>query len=210
VNGLLELPDDARALYVLAHGAGAGMRHPFLAAIAKDLAAAGIGTFRYEFAYMEAKKNRPDPPAVAVERVREAVAEAARLAPGVPLIAGGKSFGGRMTSTAQAEQPLPGVRGLAFLGFPLHPPGKPGIERADHLDRVQMPMLFLQGSRDEFAQPELLAQVLKRLGSRATLHGVPQGNHSFVVPKSTGKSAAQVSAELGQSIARWCSTLAAA
>jgi len=210
VNGLLELPDDARALYVLAHGAGAGMRHPFLAAIAKDLAAAGIGTFRYEFAYMEAKKNRPDPPAVAVERVREAVAEAARLAPGVPLIAGGKSFGGRMTSTAQAEQPLPGVRGLAFLGFPLHPPGKPGIERADHLDRVQVPMLFLQGSRDEFAQPELLAQLLKRLGSRATLHGVPQGNHSFVVPKSTGKSAAQVSAELGQSIARWCSTLAAA
>ena len=210
MNGLLELPDDARALYVLAHGAGAGMRHPFLAAIAKDLAAAGIGTFRYEFAYMEAKKNRPDPPAVAVERVREAVAEAARLAPGVPLIAGGKSFGGRMTSTAQAEQPLPGVRGLAFLGFPLHPPGKPGIERADHLDRVQVPMLFLQGSRDEFAQPELLAQLLKRLGSRATLHGVPQGNHSFVVPKSTGKSAAQVSAELGQSIARWCSTLAAA
>ena len=200
VNGLLELPDKATALYVLAHGAGAGMRHPFMAAIAKDLAAAGIGTFRYEFAYMEAKRNRPDTPAVAVVRVREAVAEAARLAPGLPLIAGGKSFGGRMTSTAQAEQPLPGVRGLAFLGFPLHPPGKPGIERAAHLDLVGVPMLFLQGSRDEFARPELLREVLQRLGARATLCEIPLASHSFAVPKSYP---GDVMAEIADATGTW-------
>lgn len=207
MNVLLELPDGAFAVYVLAHGAGAGMRHPFMDAVARELAAHRMGTLRYEFAYMEAKKNRPDPPAVAVARVREAVAEAARRAPGLPLIAGGKSFGGRMTSTAQSEAPLPGVRGLAFLGFPLHPPGKPGIDRAGHLDRVTVPMLFLQGTRDAFAQPDLLKQVLDRLGPRATLHQVPQGNHSFAVPKSSGTSGPQVIGELARRIAEWSRTV---
>src|SRR5690348_14223964 len=203
VSGLLLRPADARLLYVLAHGAGAGMRHPFLEAISQRLAEQGIATLRYQFRYMEQRSRRPDPPAVAAATVRAAVAEAARLAPGLPLVAGGKSFGGRMTSTAQAEEPLPGVRGLVFLGFPLHPPGRPDDKRAEHLARVTIPMLFLQGTRDEFADLKLLRPVLKRLGARATLHLVEDGDHSFRVPKRTGRADADVMGELVQVIGDW-------
>src|SRR5262245_19688848 len=163
------------------------MRHPFLEAVAQRLAARGIATLRYQLPYMERRARRPDLPAVAVAPVRAAVGEAGRAAPGLPIVAGGKSFGGRMTSTAQAEAPIGDVRGLAFIGFPVHPPGKPGLSRADHLDRVQVPMLFLQGTRDEFAELALLQQVTGRLGTRATLHLVEGGDHSFKVPKRTGR-----------------------
>ncbi len=207
MNQLLVLPQKARALYVLAHGAGSGMRHPFMDAIARALEARGIGTFRYEFAYMEAKRGRPDAPSVAMARVREAVIEAASAAPGLPLLAGGKSFGGRMTSGAQAEAPLPGVRGLVFLGFPLHPPGKPSVERAEHLYGIEVPMLFLQGTRDEFAYRTLLAQVLARLGARASLHAIEDGGHSFDVRRATGKSKADVMAELAGAISGWAAAL---
>jgi uncharacterized protein len=195
--------------YVLAHGAGAGMRHPFLESIAQALFDRGVATLRYEFAYMEQHKNRPDSPAVAATRVREAVERAGAEWPGLPLLAGGKSFGGRMTSTAQAEVPLEGVRGLAFLGFPLHPPGKPGTSRADHLFQVQVPMLFLQGTRDEFAQLDLLTGVCEKLGPRTTLHLIDDGDHSFKVPKRTGRTAEQVMAELADRIAEFGSSLAA-
>jgi len=207
VSGLLLRPTDARLLYVLAHGAGAGMRHPFLEAISQRLAEQGIATLRYQFRYMEQRSRRPDPPAVAAATVRAAVAEAARLAPGLPLVAGGKSFGGRMTSTAQAEEPLPGVRGLVFLGFPLHPPGRPDDTRAEHLARVTIPMLFLQGTRDEFADLELLRPVVKRLGDRATLHLVEGGDHSFKVLKRTGRAGDDVMTELVTTIDQWASKL---
>ncbi len=203
VSGLLLRPADARLLYVLAHGAGAGMRHPFLEAISQRLAEQGIATLRYQFRYMEQRSRRPDPPAVAAATVRAAVAEAARLTPGLPLVAGGKSFGGRMTSTAQAEEPLPGVRGLVFLGFPLHPPGRPDDKRAEHLARVTIPMFFLQGTRDEFAGLELLRPVVKRLGDRATLHLVEGGDHSFKVPKKSGRSEGDVMGELARAIVTW-------
>jgi uncharacterized protein len=207
VSALLLRPDDARMLYVLAHGAGAGMRHPFLGRMAEALALNGVATLRYQFPYMERKARRPDLPAVATATVRAAVALAQRLAPELPLIAGGKSFGGRMTSTAQAAEPLPGVRGLAFLGFPLHPPGKPAVTRGEHLDAVRVPMLFLQGDRDEFAEPLLLRQVLRNLGARATLHLVNGGDHSFSVPKKSGRTAEDVFAELATTIADWASGL---
>ena len=203
VSALQIQPDDARVLYVLAHGAGAGMRHPFLGRMAEALALRGVATLRYQFPYMERKARRPDLPAVAAATVRAAVALAHRLAPELPLFAGGKSFGGRMTSTAQSSEPLPGVRGLAFLGFPLHPPGKPAVTRGEHLDAVRVPMLFLQGDRDEFAEPLLLRQVLRKLGSRATLHLVNGGDHSFSVPKKSGRSADDVFAELATAIADW-------
>jgi uncharacterized protein len=207
VSALRVRPPDATSLYVLAHGAGAGMRHPFLGRMAEALALRGIATLRYQFPYMERKARRPDLPAVATATVRAAVALAHRLEPELPLIAGGKSFGGRMTSTAQAAEPLPGVRGLAFLGFPLHPPGKPAVTRGEHLDAVQVPMLFLQGDRDEFAEPLLLRQVLRNLGARATLHLVNGGDHSFSVPKKSGRSADDVFAELATTIADWASGL---
>ena len=200
---LLELPKSARALYVLAHGAGAGMKHPFMAAVAAELAERGIGTLRYNFPYMEKGSKRPDVPKVAHAAVREAVAEAARLAPGVPLIAGGKSFGGRMTSQAQALEPLPGVRGLAFLGFPLHAAGKPSDERAAHLDDVRIPMLFLQGSRDDLADLDLLRPVVKRLGGRATLEVFDDADHSFHVPARTGRKDAEVRAEVLDALTAW-------
>jgi predicted alpha/beta-hydrolase family hydrolase len=203
VSGLLTLPAQPHALYVLAHGAGAGMQHAFLAAVATGLAARGIATLRYQFPYMEHRKGRPDTPAVATAAVRAAVVRAAELVPGVRLIAGGKSFGGRMTSTAQAEQPLPGVAGLAFLGFPLHPPGNPGVSRAAHLDAVAVPMLFLQGTRDEFADLELVRGVCARLGQRARLHVIEGGDHSFHVLQKTGRTDAQVFAELLDTIAEW-------
>ncbi|HXI65804.1 MAG TPA: alpha/beta family hydrolase [Gemmatimonadales bacterium] len=203
VSGLLLRPTDARLLYVLAHGAGAGMRHPFLEAISQRLAEQGIATLRYQFRYMEQRSRRPDPPAVAAATVRAAVVEAARLAPGLPLVAGGKSFGGRMTSTAQSEEPLPGVRGLVFLGFPLHPPGRPDDKRAEHLARVTIPMLFLQGTRDEFADLALLRPVVQRLGDRATLHLVEGGDHSFKVPKKSGRTEGDVMGELARAIVTW-------
>jgi len=203
VSGLLLRPDGARLLYVLAHGAGAGMRHPFLESIAQRLAERSIATLRYQFPYMEQRARRPDPPAVAAATVRAAVIEAARVAPGVPLVAGGKSFGGRMTSTAQAEDPLPGVRGLVFLGFPLHPPGRPADKRAEHLAQVRIPMLFLQGDRDEFADLKLLKPVVKQLGERATLHLAEGGDHSFHVLKRSGRTDTEVMAELVETIVVW-------
>src|SRR2546426_3109845 len=203
VSGLLVRPPDARLLYVLAHGAGAGMRHPFLEAVARALAEQKIATVRYQFPYREQGARRPDPPAVAAAAVRAAVVEAARVAPGLPLVAGGKSFGGRMTSTAQAEEPLPGVQGLVFLGFPLHPPGRPGDSRAEHLARVQIPMLFVQGTRDDFADLKLLRPLVKRLGERATLHLVEGGDHSFHVLKRSGRTDADVMAELVETIVAW-------
>lgn len=203
VSSILALPSDPTCLYVLAHGAGAGMRHPFLERVAQALAERGVATLRYQFPYMERKQRRPDPPAMAAAAVRAAVREAVRLAPGVRLIAGGKSFGGRMTSTAQATEPLPGVLGLAFLGFPLHPPGKPGVTRGEHLESVEIPMLFLQGDHDEFAELLLLRQVLRSLGSRANLHIVKGGDHSFNVPKKSGRTSDDVMTELATTIADW-------
>jgi predicted alpha/beta-hydrolase family hydrolase len=205
VWGLLVRPENAQALYVLAHGAGAGMRHPFLERMAERLAEHAIATLRYQFPYMERRARRPDPPAVAERTVQAAVLAATRAAPGLPLVAGGKSFGGRMTSMAQANQPLPGVRGLVFLGFPLHPPGRPGTARAEHLLRIAVPMLFLQGTRDEFADLELLRPVIERLGKRATLALVEGGDHSFHVLKRSGRSDAAAFDELVGTIAAWMS-----
>jgi predicted alpha/beta-hydrolase family hydrolase len=203
VSGLLQAPPAARACYVLAHGAGAGMAHPFMAAIANDLAERGIATLRYQFPYMERGSKRPDSPKLAHAAVRAAVAEAARRVSGLPLYAGGKSFGGRMTSQAQAAVPLPEVRGLVFLGFPLHPPAKPGDERGAHLFDVQIPMLFLQGTRDEFAESGLLRALVKRLGARATLSLFENADHSFHVPASTGRRDPQVRAEVADAMAEW-------
>jgi predicted alpha/beta-hydrolase family hydrolase len=205
VSGLLDLPADARWLYVCAHGAGAGMRHVFLERLAARLGAHGIGTLRYNFLYMEAGKGRVDPPALAHGTVRAAVAAAG--AHGLPLLAGGKSFGGRMTSQAQAAEPLPGARGLVFFGFPLHPPGKPDTARADHLDQVRIPSLFLQGARDEFAQLDLLKTVVERLGTRATLHLIEGGDHSFKVKKSSGKTEQDVLQELAGVMRAWADAL---
>jgi uncharacterized protein len=186
------------------------MRHPFMERIVGALAARGVATFRYEFAYMEQRKSRPDPPAVAEARVREAVLAAAGAAPGLPLLAGGKSFGGRMTSQAQAQEPLPGVRGLVFLGFPLHPPGRPGVSRAEHLSEIRIPMLFLQGTRDDFAGLDLLRPIIHGLGDRASLHVVEGGDHSFKVLKRTGRTEEDVMGELAETIAVWCGGLALA
>jgi predicted alpha/beta-hydrolase family hydrolase len=203
VSGLFTEAPSAQACLVVAHGAGAGMAHPFLAEIVAGLAARHISALRYQFPYMEAKSRRPDNPPVAHATVRAAVEEAARLAPGLPLFAGGKSFGGRMTSQAQAQSPLPGVRGLVFIGFPLHPPGKPSDTRAKHLFDIQIPMLFLQGSRDEFAQLDLLQPLIHRLGPRATLDLFPDADHSFHVPKRSGKTDPEIRAAVLDAIAAW-------
>ena len=192
-----------RACTVLAHGAGAGMTHPFMAAIANGLAERGIATLRYQFPYMEQGSKRPDSPKLAHATVRAAVIEASRLVPDLALFAGGKSFGGRMTSQAQAESPLPGVRGLLFLGFPLHPPGQPSDERAKHLFDVQIPMLFLQGTRDEFASLPLLEPLCERLGARATLKLFQDADHSFHVLARTGRKDAEVRDELLDALADW-------
>ena len=202
VSTLLDRPPDAWLLYVLAHGAGAGMRHRFLESMSAALGSRGVATLRYQFPYMESGGRRPDSPAVAEAAVRAAVNRAAELAPDLPLIAGGKSFGGRMTSGAACKQ-LPGVRGLAFLGFPLHPPGKPATARADHLDRVEVPMLFIQGTRDQFAQLDLITAVCGRLGTRAMLHLVDGADHSFGVPKRSGRTADSVLAELADTLVQW-------
>jgi predicted alpha/beta-hydrolase family hydrolase len=200
---LLQVPDDAIACYVFAHGAGAGMAHPFMAASAEGLAERGIATFRYQFPSMEKGSKRPDTPKVAQAAVRAAVAEGARRVPGLALFAGGKSFGGRMTSQAQAASPLPGVRGLVFLGFPLHPPGKPSDERAKHLFDVTVPMLFLQGTRDELANLQLLQPLVKQLGKRATLALFEDADHSFHVPARTGRTDAEVRAQVLDAMRDW-------
>jgi predicted alpha/beta-hydrolase family hydrolase len=207
VSALLERPGDARWLLVLGHGAGAGMRHRFMEAISAALASHAIATFRYQFPYMEKRSGRPDPQPVLLATVRAAVAAAHSVAPDLPLLAGGKSMGGRMTSLASADEPLPNVRGLVFFGFPLHPAGKPGIERAQHLERVALPMLFLQGRRDKLAGLGLLAPVLERIGPRATLHVVEEGDHSFAVPKRSGRSEADVLDDLVRTVASWAEEL---
>lgn len=203
VSGLLLAAANARACYVLAHGAGAGMAHPFMANVGQGLAARGIATLRYQFPYMERGSKRPDVPRVAHAAVRAAVAEAARQLPELALFAGGKSFGGRMTSQAQAAAPLPGVHGLVFLGFPLHPAGKPSDERAAHLSGVAVPMLFLQGTRDDLAQRELLQPLVERLGGRATLRLFDDADHSFHVPARSGRKDADVLGEVLDALADW-------
>jgi hypothetical protein len=207
VSALLMRPRDARACYVFAHGAGAGMTHAFMTEAAEGLAARGIATLRYQFPYMEKGGKRPDPPAVAQSTVRGAVAAAAQHCPELPLIAGGKSFGGRMTSQAQAKAPLTGVVGLAFFGFPLHAAGKPSSERADHLSEVRLPMLFLQGSADKLADIDLLKPVVKKLGARATLHLADGADHSFHVPKRSGRNDREVMAEILDVFAAWATSL---
>jgi predicted alpha/beta-hydrolase family hydrolase len=203
VGALLDAPARPWAAYVLAHGAGAGMGHAFMGATAQGLAARGIAVLRYQFPYMERGSRRPDAPAVAHAAVRAAVAAAAGRWPGLPLFAGGKSFGARMTSQAQAAAPLAGVAGLVFFGFPLHPAGKPGVERAAHLDDVAVPMLFLQGTRDELAQPDLLVPVVTRLATRARLHAVEHADHAFHVPARSGRKDPEVLQELLDVAAAW-------
>jgi len=207
VSAILVLPPAARWLLVLAHGAGAGMTHPFLDKLASELADAGVATFRYQFPYMEQRRRSPDSPAVATATVAAAVQAAGEAAPGLPLLAGGKSFGGRMSSQAAAQQVLPGVRGLVFFGFPLHPPNKPGTKRAEHLAKVPVPMLFLQGTRDTLADLKLLRPICKDLGKLATLHVIETADHSFHVLKSAGKSDADVLRELAQATAAWVEKL---
>src|SRR5437868_12323407 len=194
VSGLLIRPAGASALYVFAHGASAGMRHKTMESNARGLAERGIGSLRFQFPYMEKGSRRPDPPRIAHAAVRAAAAKAVELAPDLPLFAGGRSFGGRMTSQAQAIDPLPGVRGLAFLGFPLHPAGKPGIERAEQLARVEVPMLFVSGERDALAELDLLRPVVAGLGERATLHLIAHADHSLKVPARSGRTAAEAEA----------------
>lgn len=203
VSGLLIRPENAEALYVFAHGAGAGMTHKAMESNAQGLAERGIATLRYQFPYMEKGSKRVDPPKLAHAAVRAAVAEAARLAPDLPLFAGGRSFGGRMTSQAHAEEPLPGVRGLAFLGFPLHPAGKPGIDRAEHLSRIAVPMLFVSGERDALAEIDLLRPAVAKLGKGATLHIVAAADHSLKVSAKSGRTPAEAEAEALDAIAEW-------
>jgi len=203
VSALLIRPHDARALYVFAHGAGAGTTHKAMESNAQGLAGRGIATLRYQFPYMEKGSKRPDPPRIAHSAVRAAVTEAARVAADLPLFAGGRSFGGRMTSQAQAEEALPGVRGLAFIGFPLHPAGKPGIERAEHLAKVEIPMLFVSGSKDALGTLELLEPMVARLGERATLRLIADADHSLKVPARSGRTPAEAEAEALDAIAAW-------
>ena len=203
VSALLIRPAEAKALYLFAHGAGTGMTHRSMVSNAEGLATRGMATLRYQFPYMEKGSRRPDPPRIAHAAVRAAAAEAARVAPDLPIFAGGRSFGGRMTSQAQADEPLPGVRGLAFVGFPLHPAGKPGIERAEHLSRVQIPMLFVSGTRDSLAEMDLLEPVVAGLGERATLHVIADADHSLKVPAKSGRTPAEAEAEALDTIAAW-------
>jgi predicted alpha/beta-hydrolase family hydrolase len=207
VSGLFDLPANARACYVFGHGAGAGMNHPSMASVADDLSQQGVATLRYQFPYMERGSRRPDPPALCHATIRAAVAEAGRLAPGLRLVAGGRSFGGRMTSQAQALAPLPGVSGLAFFAFPLHPAGRPSQERAAHLSDVNIPMLFLQGTRDDLATLELLQPVVQRLGARATLKLLQDADHSFHVRVSSGRRDPDVRQEAVRAMVNWIAGL---
>jgi len=203
VSALLLRPSAARACFVFAHGAGAGMTHAFMERVAAALYDRGIATLRYQFLYMERGSKRPDAPPIAHAAVRAAVEEAARCCAGLALIAGGKSFGGRMTSQAQAIAPLAGVRGLAFLGFPLHPAGKPSDARAKHLSDVDVPMLFIQGTRDKLAEPQLIAPVVKRLGASATLHLVQEADHSFHVLARSGRNDRDAMREVVDTLSTW-------
>ena len=207
VSAILVRPASARWLLALAHGAGAGMTHPFMEKLAGELADAGVASFRYQFPYMEERRRAPDSPSVATATVAAAVRAAAEAAPGLPVLAGGKSFGGRMSSQAASQQLLEGVRGLVFFGFPLHPPNKPGTKRAEHLADVQVPMLFLQGTRDTLADLKLLRPICKDLGKVATLHVIETADHSFHVLKSSGKSDADVLRELAETTASWAENL---
>jgi predicted alpha/beta-hydrolase family hydrolase len=209
VSGLLLRPPEAKALYLFAHGAGAGMTHPAMESNAQGLAARGVATLRYQFPYMENGSRRPDPPRIAHAAVRAAAAKALELEPSLPLLAGGRSFGGRMTSQAQSIEPLPHVRGLAFLGFPLHPAGSPGIDRAEHLKQVRLPMLFISGDRDALAETDLLKRVIAGLAGRATLHLVPHADHTFRVAAKSGRTPAEVEAEALDVLAKWIANLTA-
>lgn len=221
VSALLEIPTDPKALFVFAHGAGAGMRHAFMEAVVQRLRERGVGTLRYQFPYMEKRAGRPDPPGVLTATVRAACRLAAERASGVPLFAGGKSMGGRMTSLAASERegpeanggsadPLAGARGLVFFGFPLHPAGRPSIDRAAHLDTADLPMLFLQGTRDALADLALLRPVCERLGRRTALHIVDGADHSFHVKKSTGRTDDDVLNELADVTVEWMGRAGAA
>src|ERR1700682_2425107 len=203
VSALLLRPAEARWMLALAHGAGAGMSHPFLAALANELAGAGVATLRYQFPYMDERRRLPDSPAVLTKTVTAAVSAAADAAAGLPLLAGGKSMGGRMTSQSAADGLLPGVRGLVFFGFPLHPPNRPGTKRAEHLKRVKQPMLFLQGTRDTLAHLDLLRPVCASLETRATLRVIAEADHSFHVLKRSGKNDAEIVRELAQAVGSW-------
>jgi len=207
VSGLMLRPRGARVCLVLAHGAGAGMTHPFMSGIANDLALRGIATLRYQFPYMERGGKRPDAPPLCRATVRAAVLTARRLAPKLGLVAGGKSFGGRMTSLAQADAPLPGVRGLAFLGFPLHAPNRPSSARGEHLRQVEIPMLFLQGTRDALADLTLMRRLVKRLGILATLKVLSDADHSFHVLVRSGRSDEEVRSEMADSLVTWVASL---
>jgi predicted alpha/beta-hydrolase family hydrolase len=207
VSALFSAPSPARACYVFAHGAGAGMTHPFMETTAAALSEVGIASLRFQFPYMERGSRRPDSPALCHATVRAAVDQAAQIAPGLPLIAGGRSFGGRMSSQAQAASPLQGVVGLAFLGFPLHPAGRPSEERAQHLLATTLPLLFLQGDRDELAQMSLLLNVMQRLGARATLKLFEHADHSFRVPAKLKREGAPIIAQLVQAMREWTESL---
>jgi hypothetical protein len=207
VSGLMQRPASAKRCLVLAHGAGAGMGHPFMAALAHDLEAIGIATLRFQFPYIEIRGKRPDPPALCHATIRAAVAAAHELEPSLPLLAGGKSFGGRMTSQAQAEIPLPHVGGLVFFGFPLHPAKQPSIDRGAHLSRVKIPMLFLQGTRDTLAELPLIEPLVERLGKLATLTLLEAADHSFHVPARSGRTDVQVRSEMLGSLATWADTV---
>jgi len=203
VSAILRRPARPRALYVCAHGAGAGMTHPFLDDLTAALAARGVATFRYQFPYTEAGRKRPNAAPVLEATVRAAVGAAGAVAPALPIVAGGKSMGGRMTSRAAATEPLPGVRGLVFVGFPLHTPKRIGTERADHLGQVELPMLCVQGTRDALADLDLMRGVCKALGARAMLHVIEGGDHSFAVLKRSGRSRDEVMAEIADAIGAW-------
>ena len=214
VAALLEGPRKARWLLVMAHGAGAGMRHAFLEGLAGELASAGVATLRYQFPYMERRRGRPDSPKVLTATVRAAIAAAAKAAPGLELLAGGKSLGGRMTSHVFAESPPTDangnpvrVRGLVYFGFPLHAPGKPGMKRAEHLEKVPLPMLFHQGTRDSLADLTLMQSLCAQLGSRARLHVVDTADHSFHVLKRSGRTDAEVLRQLAETTASWAAML---
>jgi predicted alpha/beta-hydrolase family hydrolase len=209
VSAILIRPARARACFVFAHGAGAGMTHSLMETVAAGLGERGVATLRYQFPYMERASRRPDPPAVAHAAVRAAVAEAGRCCPGLLLLAGGKSFGGRMTSQAQALEPLAGVDGLAFLGFPLHPAGKPSTDRAKHLSDVQVPMLFVQGTRDNLADVKLLEPVVASLGPSASLHLIAEADHSFHVLARSGRNDEAVMHEILDAFAGWVEAIEA-
>ena len=207
LSALLMKPRNAQACFVFAHGAGAGMTHPFMEDVAAKLYGHGIATLRFQFPFMEKGSKRPDTPAVAHAAIRLAVADARRRCRGMPIIAGGKSFGGRMTSQAQAEDPIEDVRGLAFVGFPLHPTGKPSITRAEHLAGIRIPMLFIQGTRDKLAEPVLLRQVCKGLRSRATSHLIDGADHGFHILARSGRTDQDVVAEIALTISQWVERL---